>query len=162
MRARAALVLVVAFATGCTSGGSAGSSAPAFTVPPQHVQDLAWLSGTWRSTEGETVQEECWTAPMGGTMFGIGRTVIGGRTRFFENLRIEERPDGLVYVASPLGRGETAFELRAGGPQRARFENPEHDWPTSIEYALQPDGRLTATVSGPERTEEYVWTRHGG
>jgi len=56
----------------------------------------------------------------------------------------------------------TEFALSAGGPRRVRFENPEHDWPTSIEYTLGADGRLTALVSGPERTETYVWHRHGG
>ncbi len=130
-------------------------------VAPVHAYDLMWMTGTWRAYEGARMQEELWTAPLGGTLFGIGRTTSDGRTRFFEHLRIEERPDGLVYVASPLGRGETEFKLTGGGTRRARFENPAHDWPTSIEYALRDDGSMTATVSGPGRTEEYVWVRHG-
>ncbi len=127
--------------------------------PPRTAASLAWLAGEWSSIEGDTVQEERWSAPLGGILLGTGRTVIAGRARFFEYLRIEERPDGLVYVASPLGRGTTDFPLTDGGASRARFENPEHDWPTVIEYELRADGRLAARVSGPGKTEDYLWER---
>jgi len=150
---------------GCRTDG--GSTAPPNTAesavevvgPPKSAADLAWMSGTWTAVEGETIQEERWSLPLGGILLGTGRTVIGGRARFFEYLRIEERDGGLVYVASPLGRGTTDFRLTDGGSRRARFENPAHDWPTSIEYELRADGRLTARVGGPGKTEEYVWAR---
>jgi hypothetical protein len=127
--------------------------------PPRSAADLAWMAGEWRTIEGDTVQEERWSAPLGGILLGTARTVIAGKARFFEYLRIEERPDGLVYVASPLGRGTTDFRLTDGAARRARFENPAHDWPTAIEYELRADGRLAARVSGPGKTEEYAWDR---
>lgn len=136
-------------------------TAPAVEVvgPPGTAADLFWLAGEWRAIEGETVQEERWSAPLGGILLGTGRTVIAGKARFFEYLRIEERPDGLVYVASPLGRGATDFALTDGSARRVRFENPAHDWPTAIEYELRADGRLAARVSGADRTEDYLWER---
>lgn len=117
------------------------------------------MAGDWRANEGDRLQEEHWIAPLGGILLGTARTVIAGKTRFFEYLRIEERADGLVYVASPLGRGATEFRLTDGSSRRARFENPAHDWPTSIEYELRADGRLVARVAGPGKSEEYVWER---
>jgi hypothetical protein len=30
----------------------------------------------------------------------------------------------------------------------ATFENPSHDFPKKIRYALRPDGALEATISG--------------
>lgn len=158
-------VFASAMFAGCRTdaGSSATSSAAVSTVevvgPPKSVADLAWMTGTWTAVEGDSIQEECWSRPLGGILVGTGRTVIGGRARFFEYLRIEERDGGLVYVASPLGRGTTDFRLTDGGSRRARFENPTHDWPTSIEYELRADGRLTARVGGPGKTEEYVWAR---
>jgi hypothetical protein len=127
--------------------------------PPRTTAQLAWMTGEWRAVEGDFVQEERWSTPLGGLMLGSGRTVIDGQARFFECLRIEERPEGLVYVASPLGRGTTEYPLTDGGPWRARFENPAHDWPTALEYELRADGRLAARVSGPGKKEEYVWDR---
>ncbi len=154
-------------AAACAVGASCGDSqsrpevalALEHVAPPRFVAQLAWMTGDWRSIEGDTLQEERWGEPLGGLMIGTGRTLIGSRARFFEYLRIEDRPDGLVYVASPLGRDSTDFTLTDGGPRRARFENPTHDWPTAIEYELRDDGRLTARVAGPGKTEEYVWDR---
>ena len=54
-------------------------------------------------TSGDVTVEEHWTAPSGGTMLAVGRTVKKERTLFFEFLRIETRKDGLVYVAQPKG-----------------------------------------------------------
>lgn len=153
----AAAILVV-LAASCAAPAPAASAVES-AGPPRTAADLAWMAGEWRAIEGETVQEERWSAPLGGILLGTGRTVIAGKARFFEYLRIEERPDGLVYVASPLGRGATDFPLTDGGAARARFENPAHDWPTAIEYELRADGRLAARVSGPGKTEDYLWER---
>jgi len=159
------VAIASALLAGCrTDAGTSGATQSTETAievvgPPKSAADLAWMSGTWTAHEGDTIQEERWSTPLGGILLGTGRTVIGGRARFFEYLRIEERDGGLVYVASPLGRGTTDFRLTDGGARRARFENPAHDWPTSIEYELRADGQLTARVSGPGKTEEYVWSR---
>ena len=159
--------LLSALATACSGPASVTEPRPADPAavsvervdPPGAAADLAWMAGEWRAIEGETVQEERWSAPLGGILLGTARTVIAGKARFFEYLRIEERADGLVYVASPLGRGATEFRLTDGSARRARFENPAHDWPTTIEYELRADGRLTARVFGPGKSEEYVWER---
>lgn len=156
---------VLASIASCAGPGSAGApegigvAGIEITAPPRAAADLAWMAGAWRAIEGDSVQEECWSAPLGGLLLGTARTVIAGKARFFEYLRIEERPTGLVYVASPLGRGTTEFALTDGAARRARFENPAHDWPTAIEYELRTDGRLVARVSGPGKTEEYAWER---
>jgi len=152
---------LLAVSCGVSKPIDARDGEPAIEVvgPPRTAADLAWMSGEWSATEGTSVQEERWSAPLGGILLGTARTVIDGKARFFEYLRIEERADGLVYVASPLGRSATEFRLTDGGANRARFENPAHDWPTAIEYELRADGRLTARVSGPGKSDEFVWDR---
>ncbi len=166
LRLSAAIVVFASAVAGGCRTDAVSARAPNATEstieivgPPKSAAELAWMSGTWTELEGDTIQEERWSSPLGGILLGTGRTVIGGRARFFEYLRIEERDGGLVYVASPLGRGATDFRLTDGGARRARFENPAHDWPTSIEYELRADGQLSARVSGPGKTEEYVWAR---
>ena len=45
-------------------------------------------------------------------MLGMGRTVAGNRTVEFEFLRLEQRGDGIYYIASPKGRCPvTEFKL---------------------------------------------------
>jgi hypothetical protein len=93
--------------------------------------------------------EEHWTQPAGGTMLGVGRTVKQGRTLFFEFLRLEEREDGVYYVALIQGQPEVGFKLVRCEGEDAVFENLEHDYPQRILYRKNADGSLTARIEGP-------------
>ena len=115
------------------------------------IEDLAWLSGGWTTTHDDVTVEEHWIAPAGKTMLAVGRTVTKEHTLFFEFLRIEQRKDGLVYVAQPGGKSPgTDFRLTTFKEHSAKFENPEHDFPKSLEYSLQADGTLVAHLEGDE------------
>jgi hypothetical protein len=126
------------------------------------IAQLTWLAGTWTADSGSTVVEERWTPPAGGTMLAMARTVRDGRMVGFEFLCISERNGTLVYSAMPNGRTPaTDFALRAITPDSVTFENPAHDFPTSIRYARLPDGSLETTVagSGPGKPQRVVLTR---
>ena len=127
------------------------------------VADLAWMSGSWVTTQGKTQIEEHWTKPAGDTMLGMGRTLKDGKTVFFEYLRIEARPDGIFYVAHPKARPGTDFKLTRLTAGEALFENPQHDNPKKILYRKNPDGSLTARVEGDENgkptSEEFHYRR---
>lgn len=126
------------------------------------LQSLAWLAGSWSNNDGETSIEEHWTRPVGGTMLGKNRTVSNGQTVFFEYLRIESAPDGIVYLASPKGRQPpTSFKLTQIGAQHVTFENPQHDFPQRIMYRRQGDmlhGRIEGRQNGRPASEEWVWS----
>lgn len=113
---------------------------------------VAWLQGTWRMHEGDFVIEELWTAPGGGTMLGLNRTMRGGETLAFEFLRLEIEGEAIDYVAHPnLRNPGTRFRLR--DPDRARageavFENPEHDFPKQIAYRRADADTLAVSVTG--------------
>lgn len=65
------------------------------------IDELAWLAGSWKSqSEGELV-EELWSAPKNGIMLGLNRTILKSEKVFLEYLRIVERDNELVYIASP-------------------------------------------------------------
>ena len=81
-------------------------------------------------------------------MLGMHRDVSGSRPAFFEFLRIEAGPEGIVYLAQPKGAPPTPFRLAEVGERRVLFENPDHDFPTRILYWLGEDGALNARVEG--------------
>lgn len=112
------------------------------------VNEISWLAGRWKSKNAEPSFEEHWMSPKGGIMIGMGREMNGGRLEFHEYLRIEQRKDGLVYVAQPMGRKETEFRLTNENKNTLMFENPEHDFPNIIEYEKRDDGSLCVRVSG--------------
>lgn len=132
-------------------------------APSSALAALEFIAGAWRDESPGRVAEEHWMAPAGNSMVGMGRLVIGDETAFFEYLRIEARTDGIYYIASPRGRGETAFRLIESVASKVVFENKEHDFPSRIAYWLDVDGNLHARVEGVQdgkpAHEDFAWRR---
>lgn len=136
-----------------------GALAQGSTVRPTLLREISWLVGTWRLERSRGMVEEVWIPAAGGAMFGIGRTITGGRLTSFEYLRIEERADRLVLVAQPRGRVETEFEIVEISDAHVEFENPAHDFPTWIRYERTGDDGLTAVIGGDAQEIRFSYVR---
>jgi len=125
-----------------------------FTSAPT-LSDISWISGDWQTEPGGRRQiEEHWTKVAGESMLGMSRTVAGDKTVEFEYLRIEQRADGIYYVAHPKARCPgTDFKLTRATATEAVFENPQHDFPKRIIYRKTADDALTASIDGGEGTK---------
>lgn len=131
------------------------------TGPVFKLEDLAWLSGDWEAGAGRSQIDEHWTPVAGGSLIGMSRTVAGGKTVFYEYLRIETRGDGIYYVAHPKARNPgTDFKLTRLSGQEAVFENPSHDFPKRISYRKNSDGTLTARIEGNGTEKEKPQAFH--
>jgi hypothetical protein len=86
-------------------------------------------------------------------MIGMARTIVRDKTTEFEFLKIEQRENGIFYVASPQGRPGTDFKLTRLSGTEAVFENPQHDFPKRIIYSKKADGSLVATIDAGEKTK---------
>lgn len=119
------------------------------------LADIAWISGDWQTAPGGKRQiEEHWTTVAGGSIMGVSRTVAGDKTVEFEYLRIEQRADGIYYVAHPKARCPgTDFKLTRASASEAIFENPQHDFPKRIIYRKGEDDSLSASIDGGEGTK---------
>jgi len=119
------------------------------------IADISWIAGDWQTPAGGRAQiEEHWTQVAGATMMGVSRTVAGEKTVEFEYLRIEQRADGIYYVAHPKARCPgTDFKLNRASATEAVFENPQHDFPKRIIYRKTADEGLTASIDGGEGTK---------
>jgi Domain of unknown function (DUF6265) len=109
---------------------------------------LAWLTGCWElNRDGRHVIEQ-WTAPEAGTLLGLSRTVVAGKTREYEFMLIREGETGLEYVAKPSGQPEATFTAIRVSADEVVFENPQHDFPTRVMYRLEKTGGLVAAIEG--------------
>ncbi len=91
-------------------------------------------------------------------MLGLNRHVRGDGTAGFEFLRLVEDSAGVTYFVSPGGGPTTPFRLTMADESMAVFENPEHDFPTRIEYRL--DGEtLVASIAGAEPGPSWTFER---
>ena len=126
---------------------------------PEGLERLRWMAGHWAHEEKGVAAEEAWLAPRAGLMLGLHRDVHVGREKLlsFEYLRIEERDDTLVYVATPGGGESTEFTLESAEEHSVLFTNPEHDFPKRIRY-WRTDDELHARVEGDgDRALEWTW-----
>lgn len=122
------------------------TTSPAMTA---ELDELAWMSGHWRSSTDEgVISEEVWSDGAGGLMLGTNRTLRGEQAVAFEFMRIVSSPDGTQtrYCAQPGGAAAICFVLVGQSERHVRFENPDHDFPQVIEYRRDDDA-LTARVS---------------
>jgi hypothetical protein len=125
------------------------SMAGAAALAADSVDSLAWLAGCWARTDADVGSGEQWTAPAGGTMLGVSRTVRDGRTIEHEFVVIRPTADGaLVYHAHPSGQASAEFRLLRLLEREVVFENATHDFPQRVGYRLGDDGTLMAWIEG--------------
>lgn len=138
------LAAVVAVLCAVLLPAVAQQSKPAF-------DKLSWIAGCWEGAMGGGKTQEQWMKPEGDSMLGMSRTVVNGKTPFFEFLQIKRDGEDLVYIARPQGKEPTPFKLVKLNDSAAVFENLQHDFPQRIAYQRQIDGSLLAAIEGEEK-----------
>ena len=111
---------------------------------------LAWIAGCWEGQMGSGKTQEQWMKPDGDSMLGMSRTIVNGKTPFFEFLQIRRDGEDLLYVARPQGKEPTSFKLVKLNDGEAIFENATHDFPQRIVYRKLIDG-LLAVIEGEDK-----------
>jgi len=61
-----------------------------------HLEDLAWLEGTWRGRINGDYVEEIWAMPTASAMMGMFRWAAAGKLRFYEFMVIAESGGSIV------------------------------------------------------------------
>lgn len=131
------------------------------------LADLAFLSGAWRGTLGETLIEEHWMAPEGDAMLGMYREAEQGKTGTTELCAIWHRAEGPVLILRHYAPGLIAreekdkpleFALISAAPNRAVFQMP--DTKTKLTYERTGDRELIVTLEKEGRKPmRFAYTR---
>jgi hypothetical protein len=135
---------------------------PALGQPVATTADLAFMTGCWRFEAKGRVVEEQWMTPAGGSLLGMSRTVVNGKTTEFEFLQIRDLPEGLAYIAKPSGQAEATFVAVSTSGGEVVFENQKHDFPQRIRYRASGDAlhaRVDGTMNGKARGFDIPYTR---
>lgn len=123
---------------------------PCTTARPT-LDDLNWLLGTWARELEDQGRYEVWARAGERALEGLGFALKGADTLFRERLRIETRPEGLVYIATVSDQNEgqpVEFPLLGAVERRLFFHNPQHDFPNLISYSFHPPDSLVAAIRG--------------
>lgn len=82
-------------------------------------------------------------------MVGVSQSISMGKTTGYEYMRLEERADGIYFVARPdKNKEDTDFKLVSSKGGEFVFENKQHDFPDRVIY--RPGlNKMTARIEGP-------------
>jgi hypothetical protein len=114
----------------------------------QSVDVVKWMAGCWELRTPTRIVEEYWMPPRGGTMLGMGRTVVRDSMIEFESTLIRQRGGRLVYAANPSGQAPATFTAIVANGDSVVFELPEHDFPQRIGYTRRGADSLLAWIEG--------------
>jgi hypothetical protein len=135
---------------------------------PNDIQALSWMKGSWKCEIWGGTFEEHWSDASGGTMIGMGRLNVSGKTRFMEFMSIESTGDGLTMfmVLDAPSKGDkkpVPFRLTSLSKDEAVFENPKNDFPTRIVYRRKDANgmhcRIEGKQQGKDAQEDFNFTR---
>ena len=142
------------------------AAALALAVMPVHaagLDELAWMTGAWSETKGDTVTQEQWLVGSGELMPGAGKTVKAGKVTTFELMRIEPRADTISYFANPGGKSSwTEFRAVERSAGKIVFENKEHDFPQRVMYWRDGESlmaRIEGAINGQPRWRQWRYDR---
>ena len=127
------------------------------------IGQVAWLSGCWVQQAGQTMVEEHWTPPRGGTMLSVGRTTRADKLVEYEFVVLREQDSRLAYEAHPSGQPVATFLSIQIGEGVVMFEDPAHDFPQRVGYrkagADALDAWIEGTVRGQQRRVDFRYRR---
>jgi hypothetical protein len=139
-----------------------GADARSPKVAQLTIDRVAWMHGCWQMTTPQSIVEEQWLAPRGGTMIGVGRTVRGGRTTDYEFVVLKEQNGSLAYEAHPAGQPSTVFVASEATADSVVFENAAHDFPQRVGYRRADSGLaawIEGTQNGKTRRIDFTYAR---
>jgi hypothetical protein len=115
------------------------------------VAALAWLQGSWRTADGDSVWEAVYSSPEGGEVVSASKEIAGGKVTTYDYERFFEKDGKVVFSPYPHGKKskhEFPLESLDAGAKKAVFANPENDFPSKFTYHRVADDRLTVTLEG--------------
>ena len=117
------------------------------SFPQAGLDDLGWLTGSWKRIAGTGFVFENWHKVSENTFEGVGLKVVDDDTTVLERLRLEQFGAEIFYVAK-VDHNElpVAFKLVKKSENQWVFENLAHDFPQRITYTRESDKAINVRV----------------
>lgn len=133
------------------------SAAATVAAAMNELVRLAWLEGTWKRDTSRGTRYETWQLLSASTMEGHSWSVakVDGARRPLESLLLVHMSGELFYIPKVAENPfPVPFKLTSLSDEKATFENPGHDFPTTITYWHTSDDSMTVRVEGPGDGDE--------
>ncbi|MEM9895100.1 MAG: DUF6265 family protein [Bacteroidota bacterium] len=123
-------------------------------------KEFSWLFGTWKREGLSSGKEAYETWQMkNGQLNGLGVSLNDGDTSFIEMLGIVSKDAKTYYVAEVAHNSSPIyFEITAQTSTGFISENPAHDFPKKIAYALQGE-KMKVIISDGKKSRSFHFQR---
>jgi uncharacterized protein DUF6265 len=165
-------MLAMAVCGALLAGADARAQAPAAATPPlkARVEQLGFVTGAWTGTLEDRTIEQHWSAPLGGSIVAMYRSIRANRVTLYELLAIEQEGEGVVLrikhfapgpgLVSREAKDESANNRLVSVEGRtAVFEGGDAASPVRITFR-SPDGSTLTIVSERRRDGAPVVTEY--
>ncbi|HTF19473.1 MAG TPA: DUF6265 family protein [Chryseolinea sp.] len=129
---------------------------------PSNIEDLGWLVGSWKRTNGKPGQagNERWVIDPEIGLRGFGVTMKGNDTLFIEKMRIVPGDNNALYFVADVIENPRPVYFRITSIHQNDFtcENAEHDFPKRINYRRKMK-QLEVTISGNGKSMDYQFVK---
>jgi hypothetical protein len=127
-----------------------------------NLRNLNWLQGKWIAEDSSYITMESWRKISEQSMEGSGQIIskATGDTLNRETLRIVEKNDEVFYLAKVnQNQYPVVFKLTETNDSLLVFSNPEHDFPTRIQYNKGMGDKIIVNVSNDKRSFVIIFER---
>jgi hypothetical protein len=121
-----------------------------FPAQTSVVKQFAFLAGTWKVENRENY--EVWQVEKD-ALSGSAYKVRNGNKQVTEYFIIKQSGPKIIYTATVPAQNDgkpVDFVLNTAEQGKFSFENPEHDFPTKVQYKKLNDTTLFIAVSGAD------------
>lgn len=126
-----------------------------------NINNAEWLIGTWENKTQRGIIYETWSKTNDTEFSGKSFIVKEQDTIVFENIRLVQEQDKLVYIPTVENQNEglpVRFEIKTISKTQLVFENLKHDFPQIISYTKISGDSLVAEISGTKNGQERKQT----
>jgi hypothetical protein len=126
------------------------ATATATTLPPAGSTVFEQLVGTWQGEDGKSFER--WTKNDNGTFSSVAFSVKGTDTSWNERASIFPENDKWVFENTVKGQNDgkaVKFISSRLTSNSVQFTNPDHDFPTDINYTVSDANTVNAFIIGP-------------
>lgn len=121
------------------------------------VQNASWLIGNWGNTLPDGSFIEKWTKESDSVYKAESYFIANNDTLFAEYVTLGKINDTLAYTVTVPGQNNekpVSFKLISMSGNKLVFENPQHDYPSKIEYIKITADSIVAVISGAKKGKQ--------
>src|SRR4030095_12760319 len=129
-------------------------------VKENPLGELSGIAGDWKMSGSEDPDHdfllESWTKVNDTLYAGKSYEVIKGDSTLTETIQLVATNGEIFYISTVSNQNNqqpVPFKLIKKEGNTFIFENPEHDFPTTISYELKNDQEMNASIAGTIKGE---------